>query len=157
LKPKRVIKISSEDEKKKDNITRIIVTNSESMLPSDVMMKVYHSSSDVTAKETCFGTMINGPIESVNKVVEDVVSMDPNHIFVKDRGFLPGDERRCRSSRGGGPRPGFHFLREEVNTLPLISKGLEAYYKGESPSSGFEAKQKLDAFKLKYIIESEEM
>ena len=28
-------------------------------------------------------------------------------------------------SRGGGPRPGFHFLREEVGILPAIGAALD--------------------------------
>lgn len=124
-----------------DIITRIIVVNSENVLPSDVAMKIYHSKADVTVKESCFGIMVEGPRRFVEKVVDEVVSMDPNHIFVKERGFSPGDERRCRAVRGGGPRPGFHFLREEINILPLISKGLEAYEKGIPSPEGFKEKK----------------
>ena len=145
-------------ENKTDNgdvITRIIVVNSENVLPSDVSMKIYHSKADVTVKESCFGIMVKGSRRSVEKIIDEVVSMDPNHIFVKDRGFSPGDERRCRAVRGGGPRPGFHFLREEINILPFISKGLEAYEKGLPSPKGFKEKNKLKASKLKELIESE--
>ncbi len=141
-------------ENSEDNVTKIVVIDSESVLPSDAAMQIYASDTDITIKETCFGTMVTGPRESVLRVVEEVRSLDHNHIFVKERGFKPGDERRCRSSRGGGPRPGFHYLRQEVQLLPTIGKALDDYEKGneiEKPKvSG-----KLSVSKLKEITESE--
>ncbi|SET10394.1 putative methanogenesis marker protein 6 [Methanococcoides vulcani] len=137
-----------------DNITKIVVISSDSVLPMDAAMRVYESEDAITIKETCFGTMVNGPRDAVNRVVETLRSMDRNHIFVKDRGFKPGAEVRCRAGRGGGPRPGFHFLREEVSMLPMIGRALDEYDAGE-PLEEKEAPQKLDVSKLKKIIDSE--
>lgn len=136
------------------NITKIVVIDSDSVLPSDAAMQIYASETDITIKETCFGTMVTGPRDAVNRVVEEVRSLDRNHIFVKERGFAPGDERRCRASRGGGPRPGFHYLREEVQTLPLIGRALDDYEAGHSVEPAKTTAGKLPVSKLKEIAES---
>ncbi|RNI14071.1 methanogenesis marker 6 protein [Methanohalophilus sp. RSK] len=137
-----------------DEITKIVVIDSDSVLPSDAAMKIYESDVDITIKETCFGTMVTGPRDSVEKVVAEVRALDPNHVFVKQRGFPPGDERRCRASRGGGPRPGFHYLRNEVATLPIISRALDEY-EAYNPAEKKESPDKISPSKLKDIIESE--
>ncbi len=136
------------------DITKIVVISSDSVLPMDAAMKVYESEGSITIKETCFGTMVTGPAKAVNKVVEKIRSMDRNHIFVKERGFKPGAEVRCRASRGGGPRPGFHFLREEVSMLPMIGKALDDYDSGK-PLKEKETTDKLAVSKLQKIIDSE--
>lgn len=136
-----------------DVITKIVVIGSDSVLPIDAAMKVYESEISITIKETCFGTMVTGPRTVVNKVVDELRAMDKNHIFVKERGFHPGDERRCRSVRGGGPRPGFHYLREEVQMLPIIGKALDAYDK-HIPATEIHRAKKIEVKKLKEIIES---
>ena len=46
-------------------------------------------------------------------------------IFVKDRGFPPGDARRCRADLGGA-RPGYLGHEFEMKMAPYISFGLEA-------------------------------
>ena len=139
-----------------DIITKIVIIASDSVLPIDAAMAIYGSENEITIKETCYGTMVTGPRDVVNRVVKNVVSLDRNHIFVKERGFPPGDERRCRSGRGGGPRPGFHFLREEVRMLPMIGKALEDYEK-HVPLEKVTHPGKLEVSQLKRIIESELM
>ncbi len=136
-----------------DNITKIVVISSDSVLPIDAAMKVYESENSITIKETCFGTMVTGPRTAVERVIAELRSMDRNHIFVKERGFHPGDERRCRSVRGGGPRPGFHYLRQEVQMLPTIGKALDAYEQHVPPAE-IKRTEKIDTKKLKDIIES---
>ncbi|AFV23779.1 hypothetical protein Mpsy_1572 [Methanolobus psychrophilus R15] len=137
-----------------DTLTKIVVISSDSVLPIDAAMRIYQSDTNIEIKETCFGTMVTGPRDAVNRVVREVVDLDRNHIFVKERGFLPGDERRCRSSRGGGPRPGFHYLRHEVQMLPTIGKALDAYDR-KAPLKEIESKKKLDVDKLEDMIKSE--
>ncbi|AGB48449.1 putative methanogenesis marker protein 6 [Methanomethylovorans hollandica DSM 15978] len=136
-----------------DIITKIVVISSDSVLPIDAAMKVYESENAITIKETCFGTMVTGPRIAVDRVIAELRGMDRNHIFVKERGFHPGDERRCRAVRGGGPRPGFHYLREEVQMLPMIGKALDAYEQHVPPTEIHRA-EKIDTKKLKSIIES---
>ncbi len=141
------------DREEDDVITKLVVISSDSVLPIDAAMKIYESETSIVIKETCFGTMVTGPREAVNRVVKEVVDLDRNHIFVKERGFPPGDERRCRASRGGGPRPGFHYLREEVQMLPTIGKALDDYEK-KIPLKETGNKKKLEVKQLEDIIES---
>jgi putative methanogenesis marker protein 6 len=136
-----------------DIITKYVVISSDSVLPIDAALKVYGSEQEITIKETCFGTMVSGPRDAVNKVVDEVRNMDKNHIFVKERGYLAGDERRCRSPRGGGARPGFYYLKEEVEMLPMIGDALDDYDK-HVPLKKISHEQKIEVKKLKDIIES---
>jgi putative methanogenesis marker protein 6 len=115
-----------------ENITKMIVI-SDAELPSDIAISAYKVSSDVTVKETCYGLMVTGKRQEVDKVVDAVRKVNPTKIFVKERGFPPGDLRRCRANRGGGPRPGFHQLKEELDLLPDIGKGLVLVERGSKP------------------------
>lgn len=135
-------------------LTKLVVISSDSILPIDAALKIYESEIDITIKETCFGTMVTGPEDAVNRVVSEVVKLDKNHIFVKERGFPPGDDRRCRAGRGGGPRPGFHFLRNEIGMLPIIGKALDDY-DNNVPLEKVVRPEKLKVSNLKDIIESE--
>ncbi|WP_174590298.1 methanogenesis marker 6 protein [Methanocella conradii] len=136
-----------------DIITKMVVI-AESELPSDIAISAYKVSSDVTIKETCYGLMVTGKREEVDKVVNEVRKLNPTKIFVKERGFPPGDERRCRANRGGGPRPGFHQLKNEIDLLPDISKGLVLVERGSKPVTLPEEKNlPVDIFKK--IIEEE--
>jgi len=51
---------------------------------------------------------------------------------VKDRGFPPGDKRRCRANLGGA-RPGYFGHEFEMGLLRHISKGLKAMENGVKP------------------------
>lgn len=136
-----------------DVITKLVVLGSDSVLPIDAALKIYESKTGIVIKETCFGTMVTGPRADVNQVVKEVVALDKNHIFVKERGFPPGDDRRCRASRGGGSRPGFYFMQEEASMLPIIGKALDKYDKN-IPLKEVEHKKKMKVGQLKNIIES---
>ena len=135
--------------------TKYIITSPESdIMPSDIAMKIYGSKYNVNVKETCFGIMIDGEEDIINDLVREIREMDPNGIFVKDRGFPPGDARRCRGRRGGGPRPGFYMIEHESKMLPLISKALASEEK--STSGVIRAKKKpIDIEKLESIIKTE--
>ena len=135
-------------------LTKLVVISSDSVLPIDAVLEIYDSEIDITIKETCFGTMVTGPEDTVNRVVKEVVKLDKNHIFVKERGFPPGDDRRCRAGRGGGPRPGFHFLRNEIDILPFIGKALDDY-DNNVPLEKVVRPEKLKVLQLKDIIEYE--
>ncbi|MDM7920503.1 MAG: methanogenesis marker protein 6, partial [Methanosarcina sp.] len=87
-------------ERRKEEITKYIVISSEKVLPADAAMKIYESEFPVKVKETCFGLIVTGLKEDVIAVVEKIRQLDKNHIFIKDRGFPAGDERRCRATRG---------------------------------------------------------
>ena len=140
---------------KKDEVTKYIVISSDEVLPSDAAMKIYESEFPVTVKETCFGLIVTGAKEDVETVVEKIRQLDKNHIFVKDRGFPAGDKRRCRASRGGGPRPGFHFLREEVKLLPAIGAALDELDTKKSAKEKPKEKSKLKVSDLEKVIQEE--
>lgn len=106
-------------------VTKYVITSSESnILPSDIAMKIYGSKYEVTVKETCFGVVINGEEDVINELIKEIRALDPAGIFIKDRGFPPGDPRRCRGRRGGGARPGFYMIESESKMLPMISRAL---------------------------------
>lgn len=137
----------------KEEITKMIVI-SDTELPSELAVQAYKVSSDVIIKETCYGLMISGTREEVDRVAEAVRSINPTKIFIKDRGYPPGDSRRCRANRGGGPRPGFHQLKKEIELLPDISKGLVLVERGSKPVKIPESKN-IEIEKLKKIIDHE--
>lgn len=136
-----------------EKITKMVVI-SDTELPSDMAINAYKVSSDVTIKETCYGLMVTGTRGEVDKVVNEVRKLNPTKIFVKERGFPPGDERRCRANRGGGPRPGFHQLKNEIDMLPDIGKGLILVDRGSKPLDLPEAKN-IPVDKFKQIIAEE--
>lgn len=139
-----------------DKITKMIVINSSKVLPSDLVIKLYESNADVMIKETCFGVMVSGERAVVDKLLSEARKMDPYGIFIKERGFAPGEPYRCRATRRGGARPGFHMLETEDKILPQIAEALRALDKGEVPRKK-QMKKKLDLEKLKEIIEKAEV
>ncbi len=139
-----------------DKITKMMVINSSKVLPSDVVIKLYESNADVIIKETCFGVMVSGERAVVDKLLYEARKMDPYGIFIKERGFAPGEPNRCRATRRGGARPGFHMLETEDRLLPQIAEALRALDRGEVPVKK-QMKKKLDLEKLKEIIEKAEV
>ncbi len=69
--------------------------------------------------------MIAGPEAVIVRLVGERRLLDPDRIFVKDRGFPPGDPRRCRANLGGA-RPGYHGHEHEMRLVRYISSGLKA-------------------------------
>ena len=139
-------------------VTKYVITSTESeILPSDIAMLIYGSKYDVNVKETCFGVIIDGEERVILALVEEIRGLDPSGIFIKDRGFPPGDPRRCRGRRGGGARPGYYMIESESKVLPLISKALKLRAEGETkaPESKPLRKRPLDLQKLEEIIEDE--
>ncbi len=117
-------------------------------------MKIYGSKHDVNVKETCFGVIINGEEDVIGEVIKELRALDPVGIFIKDRGFPPGDRRRCRGIRGGGPRPGFYMLESESKMLPMISKALAS--EGKVPMTGeAQRKKPLPPKRLEEIVKEE--
>src|SRR5512136_364699 len=142
-------------------LTKYVITSPESdILPSDIAMKIYGSKNDVNVKETCFGVIINGEEDVIKKLVDEIRALDPTGIFIKERGFPPGDPRRCRGRRGGGARPGYYMIESESKILPLISKALASQGKDESEWAPKKAaatakKRPMDEKKLEEIIKDE--
>jgi putative methanogenesis marker protein 6 len=132
-------------------VTKYVITSTESnILPSDIAMKIYGSKYDVLVKETCFGVIVNGEEDVVNALIKEIRSLDPAGIFIKDRGFPPGDPRRCRGRRGGGARPGFYMIESESKMLPMISRALAS--EGAETETVPEKKKPLSIKRLDEIV-----
>ncbi len=105
-------------------VTVYIFIESTEITPEDIAVRAYEIAPRAMVKETCFGLEVTGKPEEVDGIVEKIRAFDPAHIFVKDRGFPPGDPRRCRANLGGA-RPGFHGHEFELTLIGHISRGLE--------------------------------
>lgn len=111
-------------------VTKYVFIESYKATPDDIAARAYEVSGGVMIKETCFGLQITGKEEEVERVISHVREIDPVHIYVKDRGFPPGDPRRCRANLGGA-RPGYFGHEHEMGFIRRIAIGLE---KIDSPS-----------------------
>ena len=106
-------------------VTRMIILGpSANISQSELVRKLHMMELPLTIKSTCYGAAVSGDEEIVKKAIEDVRALDPYNIFSKDRGFPPGDPRRCRAKRGGA-REGFHQLEREFELLDAVSNALE--------------------------------
>lgn len=146
--------------KKPGTVTRYVVVESPTVMASDLAVRAYEISQGVMIKETCFGIAINGEETEVDALILKLRQIDPDHIFVKDRGVLPGDPNRCRASVGGA-RPGFHGIESETLVLPYVSAGLAELRNRDAadipaPEIPQEKKKKLDVSTLKNLIEAQE-
>ncbi|NYT16503.1 MAG: methanogenesis marker 6 protein [Methanomicrobiales archaeon] len=140
-------------------VTKYVFVESPDMTPSDLAIRAYEISLGVMIKETCFGLQITGNQEEVHQIVARLREFDPAHIFVKDRGFPPGDPRRCRANLGGA-RPGYYGHEFEISLIRYVSKGIEEL-PGRAPDQAVHPPRaaglaRLDAKKLQKIIESQE-
>ncbi|MDD1653600.1 MAG: methanogenesis marker 6 protein [Methanomicrobiales archaeon] len=140
--------------------TVYVFVESPEITPQDLSLRAYEAAPDLMIKETCFGLQITGEPARVAKVVATLRTLDPTHIFVKDRGFPPGDVRRCRANLGGA-RPGFFGHEFELSLIRYISHGLEALpgREGKEPAlTALERRKKhpLDPDRLKALFAAEE-
>ena len=140
-------------------VTKYVVVESWEITPADLAVKAYEIAKGAMIKETCFGLVINGSEADVDRIVTELRKADPDHIFVKDRGFPPGDARRCRANLGGA-RPGFHGIEQEMTIIPYVSHGIEQVRKHgteavPAPENPLEH-HALDIEKLKKLMEKQE-
>jgi putative methanogenesis marker protein 6 len=91
---------------------------------NELVQKLHMMELPLTIKSTCYGAMVYGDQEFVNQAVKKARKLDPYNIFTKDRGFPPGDPRRCRGHRGAA-REGFHQLEKEFRLLGHVAEALE--------------------------------
>jgi len=141
------------------SVTKYVVVESFEITPADLAARGYEISNGVMIKETCFGLVISGKAEEVELIVTELRKIDPDHIFVKDRGFPPGDSRRCRANLGGA-RPGYNGLEFEMTVIPYVSHGLEELNKKDAttipPMENPLERPLLDINKLKKLIDAQE-
>jgi putative methanogenesis marker protein 6 len=136
-----------------------MVVESFEVTPADLALRAYEISQGVMIKETCFGIVINGNEKEVDRIITELRKLDPEHIFVKDRGFPPGDPRRCRANLGGA-RPGYNGMEHEMTIIPYVSFGLEELKKRDektipAPENPLEHPL-FDFYKLKKLIDAQE-
>jgi putative methanogenesis marker protein 6 len=129
-------------------ITRLVVLSSE--LPSEMHLLIYELHADVTIKETCYGMMIHGEEAMVNALTKTIRKIDPG-AFIKERGFVPGDPRRCRADRGGGARPGFYSIQKEYEVLPALARAIAKLPYDTAPAP-VEKPEKIPVARLREII-----
>lgn len=132
-------------------ITRLVVLSSE--LPSEMHLLIYELHADVTIKETCYGLLIYGEEATVQALVNTIRKIDPG-AFIKERGFVPGDPRRCRADRGGGARPGFYSIQKEYEILPAIARAIAELPYEEVPAA-VRKPEKITVERLREIVEAE--
>ena len=140
-------------------VTKYIVVESFDITPADLGIRAYEISKGAMIKETCFGLVINGKEAEVDRIIAELRKIDPEHIFVKDRGFPPGDPRRCRANLGGA-RPGYNGMEYEMTVIPYVSHGLEELNTRDEknilpPENPLDHKA-LDISRLKKLIEAQE-
>ncbi len=136
-------------------VTKYVFVESPTMTPGELALRAYEASEGVLIKETCFGLQVTGEPEAVDRLVDRIRTFDPSHIFIKDRGFPPGDPRRCRANLGGA-RPGYLGHEREFRLLRYITHGLEALERGdEVPESARETKPRIDIRRLQELIDEE--
>jgi len=110
---------------KADEVTRMIILGPSAQISSaELVQKLHMLELPLTIKSTCYGAMVHGAEKDVMESIEKIRKLDPYNIFTKDRGFPPGDPRRCRAKRGGA-REGFHQLEKEFELLDCVREALE--------------------------------
>ena len=139
-------------------VTVYIFIESTEITPEDIAVRAYEIAPAAMVKETCFGLEVTGGPAEVGGIVEKIRAMDPAHVFVKDRGFPPGDPRRCRANLGGA-RPGFHGHEFELSLIGNVSRGLEEDLHPTGvpvPEAATGRRPPLPVERLKKIFEEEE-
>ena len=106
--------------------TYLIVTSPDcDLTPSALFYSLIRLGLPIVAKEACFGVLIEGEKEEVEKAIKKVMELEPNKLFIKERGHPIWDPRVCRMKQRGGPRPGFLQLEAEYEILPIISEAMK--------------------------------
>lgn len=111
----------------KETEARIFVISPNSdLMPPILYRYLIDQKLTLKMKETCFGLIVEGEKNVIKEALQKIREIDKYHIFSKVRAYPPGDSRICRANRGGGPRPGFHFIEFEHQLLPLVGAALES-------------------------------
>ncbi|MGB9938052.1 MAG: methanogenesis marker 6 protein [Methanobacterium sp.] len=108
----------------KSEVTRMIILGPSAQInQAELVQKLHMLELPLTIKSTCYGAIVHGEEDVVMDAVEKIRKLDPYNIFTKDRGFPPGDPRRCRAKRGAA-REGFHQLEKEFELLDCVREAL---------------------------------
>ena len=106
-------------------VTRMIILGPKAdVSESEIVNHMHLLGLPLTIKQTCYGAMVSGKGKDVISAVKEIRKLDHYNIFTKERGFPPGDPRRCRGHRKG-PREGFHQMEKEFKLLGYVSDALK--------------------------------
>jgi len=133
-------------------VTKYVFIESYKATPDDIAARAYEVSGGVMIKETCFGLQVTGPEDEVERVIAHIRAFDPAHIYVKDRGFPPGDPRRCRANLGGA-RPGYFGHEYEMGFIRRIAVGLEKLDESPIQSDKMEGSADPEGLSVKRLVE----
>ncbi len=133
-------------------VTKYVFSESYKATPDDIAARAYEVSGGVMIKETCFGLQVTGPEDEVERVIAHIRAFDPAHIYVKDRGFPPGDPRRCRANLGGA-RPGYFGHEYEMGFIRRIAVGLEKLDESPIQSDKMEGSAAPEGLSVKRLVE----
>jgi putative methanogenesis marker protein 6 len=133
-------------------VTKYVFIESYKATPDDIAARAYEVSGGVMIKETCFGLQVTGPEDEVERVIAHIRAFDPAHIYVKDRGFPPGDPRRCRANLGGA-RPGYFGHEYEMGFIRRIAVGLEKLDGSPIQSDKMEGSAAPEGLSVKRLVE----
>ncbi len=116
--------MSQENTENAETTRMIILGPSAQVSQAELVRKIHMMELPLTIKSTCYGAIIHGDKDVVQEAIAKIRELDPYNIFTKDRGFPPGDPRRCRAKRGAA-REGFHQLEKEYELLDCLREALE--------------------------------
>jgi putative methanogenesis marker protein 6 len=138
--------------------TRMIVLAEDLCITPEQLLTIACSLAEpVEIKATCYGLIVQGPQESVRRVVAAVRAKAPYSVFTKERGFCIGHRAKCRRGRPGGasgaPRPGFHQLELEAGMLTMIGEALEALERNDEAEAPKGRRKPLDETSLKRMVD----
>ena len=107
-------------------VTRYVVVESFEITPADLATRAYESGKGSNDQGDLFWPCHHGKRRGGQPDYSRSKEDGPGHIFVKDRGFPPGDARRCRANLGGA-RPGLprHGVRDDRSS-PISPTGLKS-------------------------------
>lgn len=115
----------SKEKNDDSKVTRMIILGPSALINSaELVQKLHMLELPMTIKSTCYGAIVHGEEDVVMEAIDEIRKLDPYNIFTKDRGFPPGDPRRCRAKRGAA-REGFHQLEKEFELLDCVREALE--------------------------------
>lgn len=140
-----------QEAKENPKITRMIVLGpSAKISQAELVQKLHMMELPMVIKSTCYGAILHGEENVLKGAIEQVRKLDPSNIFIKDRGFPPGDPRRCRGHRGAA-REGYHQLEREFRLLEYVGEALRRPQKVEVKKP-----EKVSPDIFKEIIEKED-
>jgi putative methanogenesis marker protein 6 len=135
----------------------VILAEDADVTPGQLVSWARSLGEPVQLKETCYGLLVEGEKEAVERTVAHLRSKTPTAIFSKERGYRIQDESRCRSggkrSIRGGPRHGFHQLELESGLLADLGVAEECILNGESAPAAQPHARRLGEAELRKLVD----